>query len=124
MRIWRAAKDDIIVDTASFSEERSAAEAYLDNPGYGGPTLYYADVEPEAVLDLTEATDAIVMIMEIAGLSHPGAIGVDEWIPRIAAELHEAGYDWVRHTESYPAGTITWTWIGDSADEPELLPAE
>ena len=124
MILWRAANDDYISDSASFATDRETAEAYLDNPGYGGDTLYYADVEPSAVLDLT-GPDAMARLLDALDSDHDyGAIGVDELAPRLADRLCQAGYQWVLVRESYPADTTTWIYVGGSSgDEPELIEA-
>lgn len=118
--LYRAASDDLIVGSASFATNLEAARAYLDNPGFGGRTLYRAEVEIDAdtLLDLVDAIDPIQSIMDRTGLRHPGAIGVDEWIPRISYELRDAGIEWVRVKESYPAETVTYTFVG--TDDPEM----
>ena len=122
MRLWRAANDDYISDSASFAETRESAEAYRDNPGYGGDTLYYADVEPDDMLDLT-GPDAMASLLDALDSDHDyGAIGVDELVPRLAGRLCDAGYQWVTVRESYPADTTTWIYVGGSfGDEPELI---
>lgn len=120
MTLWRAAEDDSISDCASFATSRATAEAYLANPGFGGRHLYRAEVEidPAKTLDLIECDDAIEMICEVTGLDHPGAIGPDEWVPRISYTIRDAGYEWVRVRESYPAETETWIFVG--SDDPEM----
>jgi hypothetical protein len=125
MILWRAANDDMIVGCASFAETRDAAELYLDNPGYGGHTLYTADVEPTDVLDLT-GDDAMADLLAAIDSDHDfGAIGIDELVPRISQRLAERGVQWVRVCESYPEDTITWIYVGGSCgDEPELIEAE
>jgi hypothetical protein len=78
--------DDDYVDTGySFAEKRSVAETYLDNPGFGGRNLYRAVIEydEEKVLDWTDTT--VGQAARFVGMSHPGAIGLDEWLPRYAA---------------------------------------
>jgi hypothetical protein len=123
MRLWRAATDDHIGDSASFAECRESAEAYLNNPGFGGDTLYRADVDADP-LDLT-GDDAMDVLLDAIGSDHDyGAIGVDELVPRIADRLAGAGIQWVRVRESYPADTITWIYVGGvCGDEPELIEA-
>lgn len=119
--LYRAADDDIVVGCASFAEDLESARAYLSNPGFGGRTLYSAtvDVDDGCLLDLTAAGDPIAILMDRAGIErHPGAIGADEWAPRISYELREAGVEWVRVRESYPADTITWIFVGQ--DDPEM----
>jgi hypothetical protein len=119
--LYRAANDDIITDCASFAETAEAARLYLDNPGFGGRTLYRAEVEIDAahVLDVTDSYDATAEIAERAGQEHPGAIGADEYAARVSYELRDAGVEWVVVRESYPAETTTWIWVG--GDEPEMI---
>ena len=122
--LWRAADDDLIVGSASFAAEREDAEAYLRNPGFGGRSLYRAIVEIDdaQVLDLYDLRDPIARICEVTGLSHPGAIGADEWVPRISYDLRAAGYEWVRVRESYPENSETWTFVGE--DDPDMEQVE
>lgn len=124
MRLWRAAADDHISDCASFAESREAAEAYLNNPGFGGGTLYCCDVEIEEYLDLT-GRDAMDLLMAAIDSDHDyGAIGVDELVPRVAGKLADAGVQWVKVSESYPVDTVTWIYVGGvMGDEPEMVEA-
>lgn len=122
-RLYRAANDeDANADSTAFAEERSAAETYLDNPGYGGENLYRADVEIDSsrALDMTTHGDPVTALAEWLGVKHPGAIGVDEWVPQIADKLLGQGIHWVRVPESNPPDTVTWVHIGGGADDPEL----
>ena len=125
-RLWRAADDDYIdAESASFACDRGVAEAYMANGGFGGRRLWYADVDLVDMLDLT-GDDAMSDLMAILGRDRDfGAIGVDELVPRVAAQLCDAGYQWVRVRESYPADTITYIYVGGVlGDEPELLAAD
>lgn len=119
--LYRAADDDIVTDSASFSESLDAAKEYLNNPGFGGRTLWKTKVKvnPAVVLDLVDEDDPTTVLAKAVGLSHPGAIGADEWAPRIASEIADAGYEWVRVKESYPVDSITWIWVG--GDDPEMV---
>lgn len=122
--LWRAAHDDSFGgDGGSFSTSREDAEAYHNNPGFGGPNLYRADVKihPKKLLDLYDLDDdqAKKKIRQVTGLPHPGAIGADEWIPRITHHLSDAGVEWVRHKESYPHDSETYTYTG-GGDDPEM----
>lgn len=121
MKLYRAADSDTLTDCGSFAETLEVALAYLDNAGFGGRTLYSAEVEIDesAVLDLVDADDATGVIADRIGRSHPGAIGADEYAPRVSYELRDAGVCWVRVRESYPADTVTWIWVG--GDEPEMV---
>lgn len=122
--LYRAADDDLVIDAASFAETREVAEAYLANPGFGGGRLWVAEVEidMDRVLDLTDCDDAVAVLADAVDLPNPGAIGADEWAPRIADRIAAAGYDWLRVRESYPEDSITWIWVG--GDEPEMTECE
>lgn len=122
--LWRAAQDDYVDTGYSFAESRQTAEAYLDNPGFGGARIYIATIETEddQVIDLTDKDTGDVA--DMLDVQHPGAIGLDEWLPRsprVLDSLRERGYLWARVAESYPAESTTWIWLGTGADdEPEL----
>lgn len=124
--LYRAADDDIIVGSASFATDIDAARAYLDNPGFGGRNLYRAEVEMDEakVLDLFDMDHeaAVEAICALTDLSAPGAIGVDEWVPRICYQLRDAGIEWVRVRESHPEDTETWIFVG--SDDPEMEEVE
>lgn len=123
--LWRAANDDFVRQGTAFAEERAVAELYLDNPGYGGSTLWKArvSVPEEAVLDLRGVS--VRELTRRLGVHNPGAIGLDEWLPqavRVLDLLAEQGVEWVLVDESYPAGATTWIFVG--GEEPELLEVE
>lgn len=122
--LWRAANDDYVDTGYSFAERRSIAEAYLDNPGFGGANIYRARCEiiEDQVLDLTDSSvDDVVRLFDI---QHPGAIGLDEWLPRtprVLDGLREKGNLWVIVAESFPPNTTTWIWVGTGADDEPVL---
>jgi hypothetical protein len=120
LTLYRAADTDTWSDCASFAESLEAARTYLDNPGFGGSHLWTTTVEIDesTVLDLTDCDDAVAVIVDRIGSEHPGAIGADEYAPRVSYELRDAGVEWVRVRESYPADTITWIFVG--SNDPEL----
>lgn len=120
IELYRAAKDDIVTDCASFAETLETARLYADNPGFGGCNLYRCALETDGlrILDLTEEDDPTAVAAEAIGHDHPGSIGADEYVPSISYQLRDAGYHWVRVCESYPADSITWIWVG--GDDPEM----
>jgi hypothetical protein len=125
--LYRAAQDDILPpDCASFAESLETARAYLDNPGFGGASLYRTDVEvvEGSVLDLTDPRNLLdVDGFDTSDLDDALQLGADVWLPMYGAaqeRLRAAGYQWVLVRESFPAGTVTWIWIGSFEDEPEL----
>ena len=125
MKLYRAAKDDYVDTGYSFAETLDAAREYLNNPGFGGARLFVSDVKVKKsqVLDLTgmDTTE----VAETLGVSDPGAIGVDEWLPRdpeILDVIRGRGFRWAKVDESFPSGTTTWIWTGTfDDDEPELV---
>jgi hypothetical protein len=126
MRLYRAAADDYVDTGYSFAETRESAEAYLDNPGFGGPNLYRADVHPNAdeLLDLTDPDLTVRRVARRLGFTDPGAIGIDEWIPRdpdVLAAIRARGFLWALVTESFPASTVTWIWCGTFDDDEPVL---
>jgi len=133
--LWRAADDDSISDSACFAETVETARLYLDPGfagqapamggrmvGFGGRRLYRAEVtiDPSRVLDVADVRDATGAIADVIGVRHPGAIEADDYAPRVSYEIREAGYDWVRVQECYPADTITWIFVGALNVEPEM----
>lgn len=124
MRLYRAAEGDVLTDCGSFAESADIARAYMDNPGFGGRSLWQTDVDIDvtasSVLDIVDSGDPTADVAARIGKPHPGAIGADEYVPRVSYELRDAGVEWVRVAESYPAGMVTWIWVG--GDDPELAP--
>jgi hypothetical protein len=124
--LYRAADDDYLSDCASFAADQSDAEAYLDNPGFGGSTLWETtvDVADDQVLDIrSDRDDAQVQAVldAIDSAREPCGASVDSILaePRVVEALVARGYRWVRLTDSYPEGAETWTWLG-AGDEPVL----
>ena len=123
MILWRAADNDYIGHTASFASCRIDAEAYLDNAGFGGSTLFQTEVEPENVLDLYDSADSIEDLLTALGMdelpSHVVADSADVAVCQLQSELEAAGFEWVRVRDTYPTDCETWTFI--SGDEPEVI---
>ena len=122
--LFRAAKDDYVDQGYSFATSRAIAEAYLDNPGFGGTKIFRARVvyEADQLIDLTGVS--VGKLAKELGLGHPGAIGVDEWIPRTPKALdalRDMGFLWALVLESFPEETTTWIWCGTGADEEPSL---
>ena len=127
-KLYRAANDAIVMQGTSFASLKSSAREYLDNLGFGGSTLYVAEIEVDSETVLDARGMDVDAVAEMLGMASPGAIGVDEWIGRsVAAQeaARAAGYLWVIVDESYPVDTTTWIWVGESTDdEPEMEECE
>jgi hypothetical protein len=125
--LYRAADDDYLSDCASFAANRDDAEAYLNNPGFGGSKLWQTtfEVDDEAVIDIRSDRDDVqvqALLDAIESDREPCGASVDSLLaePSIVEALVARGYRWVRLTDSYPEGSETWTWLG-AGDEPELV---
>jgi len=132
VRLYRA--DASVPTPCSFATTLAAAAVYQDNPPFGGPWLYRAEIQPpEAwILDVyalgSGSDEALSALVAAAGCRHPGAASPAAWLSMPggpAARLRAAGYRWVRIADDFPCGAETWTWIGDAddflaGDEPEL----
>lgn len=127
MILWRAADDDSIDHTASFSACREHAEAYLRNPGFGGRVLHRArvQIDPAALLDLYDLSsdDAVQALLSRISMdrvpAHAIGLTADVLAPQLQSELEAAGIQWVRVRDTYPDDCETYIWI--SGDEPELV---
>ena len=124
--LWRAANDAYVEQGTSFAPKKSTAEAYLDNPGYGGATLYKTSVDlaKQPALDMTGWTWRDVRVK--LDVKTPSGIGIDEWLPRdprMLDQIRSLGYFWAKVDESYPQGEVTWIWCGTSDDDEPALEA-
>ena len=126
--LYRAANDDYVQSGISFAESSDVAQAYLDNPGFGGSSIFKTtiSVKKSQIIDLREMD--VDELAELVDMASPGAIGIDEWLPRTGRAietLRESGKLWALVAESFPEDTTTWVWLGDVTDEePELEPWE
>lgn len=128
IRLFRAAKDDYVGDQTSFAPDRETAEAYLDNPSFGGPELFETEVEilDSQILDIFDEDDQVKALREALGFEDQGAITIDAYLaqPKVADALKEQGISWVRLKDNFPEDAETFTFLsGGPADDPELMPA-
>ena len=127
--LFRAGNDDVMTGPTSFAADIDDARAYLDNPGFGGGTLYETTVCicRRALLDVTDSSDQEAAIREAAGLSDDdyGAVTADFLLSQqpVVDALVDAGYEWVRLLDTYPEGAVVYTWLY-AGDEPELTEIE
>lgn len=123
--IYRAADDDSATMDTSFAERLEDAQAYLNNPGFGGAQVwrFEVEIEDENLLDFTvDERAAWRRIAQVLGKSieqvEDGGQGIvhpffDNATMDELESLAEAGIMWVRYEDSYPAGCITMRYIGD-----------
>lgn len=126
--LYRAADSDTITGPAAFAADVEDARSYLDNPGFGGATLYRTEIEcdDDHVLDVRGADDAqLDALIGVSGCSSPGAMTADAYVMQdhVAAALVEHGYRWVRILDTYPIGAETWVYLYDGED-PEMVEVE
>lgn len=133
--LYRAARSAQIARGANFAAKRECAEAYRDNPGFGGPRLYEARVRDEYVARIDEAGDlwnllqrvnverGPIWLREMAKDSRENAREyvrhqyVHEYTadsPRVLAVLAQ-GWDWLVFQDSFPANCETWCCLDPNA---------
>ena len=130
MEIWRAADDERYTGQWScWSADRESAEAYQDNPGFGGAHLLRAEVRGNCALDLTGSAGQAFQALA-AALAE--LLPEDEWRgeglyaqfgdvyqawesnSRIADAL-ASRYYWLIYDDDYPARCTTWCFIRPDA---------
>lgn len=135
--LYRASKDGIAKSGAHFTESRSDAEAYTDNPGFGGPNVFRYDVKMENPLDLNQRSAGDLKglaeaVGDIRGLDAEGKYDLSqEWkasgygtvfsvlenARRVESELSEA-HDWIKFIDDFPEGSMTWKYLGGDKISP------
>ena len=124
MKLFRAANDtNTNVDTTAFAVTREDAEAYLDNPGFGGANLYEIDVDisDAEVLDLTE--DIPDWLAELIPGAYDCIGAIIGMTIGLSDAIAERGYRWVRLIDSYPEDCVTMMLIGTDMDIEDLMEA-
>lgn len=125
MKLYRATnnKSDAkkVPAGSCWSPELSTAEAYTDNPGFGGRHIVSIEIDPtkQAVADWTDAAGGTrAMICDLVGETEEAEDMIGTWagyevfqaiennatLRRLAAEQ----YDWVSYTDDYPVGATTY----------------
>lgn len=118
IRLWRASDNDDVFIGMSLAEDWETAKLYTDNPGFGGDTIYFTNINLDnaEILELNDWQD----LANILNLDDDEAYNLSFKVPghNIAAAIPEInglsekisslGYDWVKVAEDYPIDTITW----------------
>ena len=117
--LYRAADSDDVRVGYSFAGRLDDAREYLDNPGFGGGTLYRASVDLADMIDLTDdcwdtLSEAIGETVEPMHHQYhfPSTVTASD---KICAKLAAAGYRWARIIDDYPEGCITYVPLTDDA---------
>lgn len=111
---------------ASYTEEINTAKAYLDNPGFGGPTLREISIPDDLnVFNMGEPSPANFKKLAVA-LGFDSDVGQDwfdngwqypwEESSKVKNALADSEFDAVRYTDDFPAGakTIIFTRVPQS----------
>ncbi|MCL5942742.1 MAG: hypothetical protein M1325_04370 [Actinobacteria bacterium] len=129
MRLYRATDAD---ETGlhwgqSWTPEKETAQAYTDNPGFGGPHIRSLDVDTTNSLDLRSA-DGVDFKRLAEALGYEDADETArEWrssswrypweeSATIQRQLRESGYDWIVYLDDYPDGATTYMYIGRAGE--------
>ena len=120
-KLYRAADYAEVRVGYSLTPQKKTAQAYLENPGFGGQSLHVTSVELDGVLDLYDSED------EWADLSAAAGITIDpeayqhhfaRVLPTsdtVCESLAACGYHWVRIRDDFPAGAVTMIPVSESA---------
>jgi len=129
--LYRAANTPAMnLDSTSFARSKECAEAYRDNPPFGGSHLYKVtlDVDDREILDLTyDVPSWLAAHMDV------GAATTD-WLITAAAQeraqqkILARGYRWVKVRDTYPVDCETWVlltnpsdWYAEDVVEPKMI---
>jgi hypothetical protein len=123
IRLWRASDFDDVFAGMSLGEELETAILYTKNSGFGGETIYYADVNliGMKILNINSYEDLCDELgMDRVDCNLYSRVGgtIAQAIPQlddVREELVKRGYDWVVVAEDYPEGTTTWQPISEKA---------
>ena len=123
-RAHEAQESNNIRAFTSWSPDRSTAEAYTNNPGFGGAFVRTAAVDLSNVLDVDPHSIAgYRRLAEVLEYENPAETAEDWWsIGRryvweergeIKQRLARSGYDWIRYEDDFPDGAITLVPLHD-----------
>jgi hypothetical protein len=109
---------------SSWSENKSTAEAYLDNPGFGGAVLRSEKVPLNSVLD-ADTTNRKGMERLARQLGFDAGTG-DEWFDNgwkypweesksVKEALKKSGFDAIRYPDDFPEGATSIVPLKDFA---------
>jgi hypothetical protein len=118
---------------SSWTPSRACAEAYLDNPGFGGHFLYRTETDASHVLDLRGqkawrrlAEELLDDEEYVEKSQHSSAHELSSDLRGGYAYVYQTwetesaiwdalarGYDWIVYDDDYPAGCETWCYLGN-----------
>jgi len=118
VKIYRAGSESEkgVKAFSSWSEDRSTAEAYLDNQGFGGSVLRSAVIHPNNVLD-ADTTNRRGMVKLAQSLGFDPSEG-EEWFDagwrypweeskRVKSAASSSAFDAIRYVDDFPEGALT-----------------
>lgn len=126
-------KKDRMHAMSSWSPQKWVAEAYTDNPGFGGPHIRAVRADTSNTLDLGDihSIDGKEKLAEALGYEDPEEVAMDwhdsgyrypwEEDSSVRKKLRASGYEFISYEDDYPDGAITYVPLHDfeaiSADE-------
>ena len=127
---------------SSFSENKKTAEAYTDNPGFGGPNIREIKVPKGKILEANvRSRHGMAELAKSIGLTaEEGESWIDngwqypwEESSKVKKALEQSGYDWVSYVDDFPQGAKTivplkmpkgWTQRGNLWHPPDASAVE
>jgi len=126
--LYRASDRAVADRFSSFSPDIEVAEAYLDNPGLGGPTVFSYDVvvQPERVLRLHDESRAVAKLDDAVQWSATDDERLEDRFARVYEALEQTrglaerlseDYDWITYDDDFPnwENPAPETWVKLSA---------
>ena len=119
--LYRAANDTSCPSTSmSFAKRKADAREYLDNPGFGGSTLYRLTIslDDSAVLDLRDGMPKWVRsLWADCNERNAGTFAVFCTTDAdFISAARERGFRVVRFVDDYPETCETWAFLFDGCD--------
>lgn len=106
-----------------WAEDYETAEAYTDNPGFGGPHIREIELAGE-ILDITGGS-LLAQFRALAAALDMDEEDAEDWknagylypweeSGKVRRALNASAYDWLRYEDDYPDGAITLMRISDN----------
>lgn len=105
----------------AWSPEKETAEAYQDNPGFGGPNLRAAKVDAGDRLKVSLNKHGFRKLAEELGYDNPEEAGNKWWdanvrypweeFGEVAKRIEKSDYKWIEYEDDFPDGATTWVAV-------------
>lgn len=120
-KLYRATNDKKYTGQWScWTPDRKCAEAYRDNPGFGGENIISAEATGKIMwLDESNPYKELAEYLGIADWQELRGYAdfvyqVWENSPEVREQIIALGYSWIVYEDDYPQGCMTWVYLGET----------